>query len=316
MSYQLMAYHLINSSAGMESIEKHHRYLNRILPSWLELDSSGRLEVKQSPLSVEKLSLYFEKSSIIPLLQNKELDSKVSNRLVSEKEAQKKAIDHLLLYLQDYGFPGINLDLEGVKKQNESNFTAFIEDITTALHQHNFDLYLCVPAKWEHNDDSSWSGAYNYLALGELVDKIIIMAYDYHWPGGPPGAIAPLNWVQDVIDYAIINIPLEKIILGIGFYGYEWVINSEEPGRGLTYPQIKSLQLKYNTMIEWDQDSSSPYLRYQESQQEHEIWFENMVSIKEKIKLVKSYQLAGAAFWRLGQEDQRLWRRINEVIPL
>ncbi|MFW6270270.1 MAG: glycosyl hydrolase family 18 protein, partial [Bacillota bacterium] len=58
---------------------------------------------------------------------------------------------------------------------------------------------------------------------------------------------------------------------------------------------------------EWDQESKTPYYKYEDEQGRHEIWFENKTSINKKLELVQQYQLAGAVFWRLGLEDPAIW---------
>lgn len=311
MTYKICGYHLANSKSGLRSIQNFHHYLDKIIPTWVEIKSDGSLEEKSSDQEFKLLTGLKKKRSIMPLAQNYQLNSRVSNLLLNDSAARERAIENLILYLNKYGFGGVNIDLEGVKIGNQENYTGFIARMAAAFHQEGYRLGLSIPAKSENSKDSTWSGAYNYRLLGEIADEIMIMAYDYHWSGGPPGPIAPLSWVQDVIDFAIIEIPLEKIYLGISFYGYDWIIGSDSSAEGLSYYQIKKLIEKYNSRIEWDQDSQSPYLIYNKGSEQHEVWFENQESIRKKIQLIKEFQLAGAAFWRLGLEDEGVWEVIR-----
>ncbi len=311
--YYLTGYYLTDSEISRESFQKNFQFIDQVIPTWLQVKSDGSLQENYSKAEGELLSEYKEKRAIIPLLQNYNMSSAVSNNLVTNLDSQMRLIGDLLRYLENTGLTGINLDLEGVMIENKINFTDFIERLISELHDRDYQLGLSIPAKTENNTDSSWSGAYEYELLGQLVDEIIIMAYDYHWSGGTPGPIAPIKWVQDVIDFAIIEIPLDKIYLGIPLYGYDWLVESDTRARGLSYSQVKALAEKYNCQLEWDQESESPYYIYKDHQGEHEVWFENSKSIIKKLNLVEEFQLQGAAFWRLGLEDEKIWDFFGEV---
>ena len=216
-------------------------------------------------------------------------------------------------FLKNNSFDEINIDLEGVNKNNKENFLKFIEKLADKMGVLNYRLGISIPAKTENHVDTGWAGAYDYERLGRLVDKVIIMAYDYHWPGGPAGPIAPLSWVYDVIDYVIMQISNKKIYIGVPFYGYDWIINKEnKKAKGLSYHQIMKLKEKYDGTIEWDQESETPYYCYESEDEKHEVWFENINSILKKLDLMNKFQIKGAAFWRLGLEPPELWEELSK----
>ncbi len=307
MSYEVLGFHLAYNQEGLETIKKHYSQITKVIPTWLEVSSDGSVQVSRDNI----IKTYMDKSEIVPMVQNANMDSKVSNQLIGDQTAINSFIKNILLFLKSEGYDEVCIDIEGVNYKNKIKYTEFIKKVTDALLQEGYYLSVVIPAKSENNQDSTWSGAYDYSMLGEIVNKVIIMAYDFHWPGGSPGPIAPFSWVQDVIDYAIIEIPLEKLYLGLGLYGYDWIINSEQKTRGLVFSQIKNISLKYNKKIEWDQDSQSPYLRYKDKDFEHEVWFENKESVAKKLRLVDEFQLKGVVFWRLGQEDPDVWQLFN-----
>lgn len=309
MSYQVMGFHLAYSKSGVETIIKQDKILDKVLPTWIEVESDGSINTDNSK---EEIVNYIEKKDIVPMVQNANLSSRVSNDLISSEEAIDNFIINILSYLNQENYYEICIDIEGVKYKKKEKYTEFIRKLSDVLHHNGYSLNIVVPAKSENNQDSTWSGAYDYSSLSEIVDKIIIMAYDFHWSGGPPGPIAPLSWVQDVIDYAIIEVPLEKLYIGIGLYGYDWVINNEDRAKGLVYSQIMKLSSKYSAKVEWDQESQSPYLKYNENDSEHEVWFENKESISKKLKLVEEFHLEGLVFWRLGQGDPDVWKLFNK----
>jgi len=311
MTFKICGYHLANSNSGHETINNYHRLLDTIIPTWLEIKDDGNIEEKHTEKDYNFLKGLSGDISIIPLIQNYRLKSEISNHLLENEDARNIFINNLINFMKNSWFSGINIDLEGVNISNREKFNLLIAEIAAVFREYGYHLGLSIPAKSENNKDSTWSGAYNYGELGELADEVMIMAYDYHWSGGPAGPVAPLFWVQDVIDYAIIEIPPEKIYLGIALYGYDWEINSDKSAEGLSYLQIKNLLDRYHARIEWDQESWSPYFSYRKDSKQHEVWFENQESIKKKIEVSREFQLAGVAFWRLGLEDVRIWKLLD-----
>jgi spore germination protein len=306
----IKAYYLNNDKLGKESVKKNYSCINGILPTWIELKSDGSLLEKQTSDEVEFLKGFFKRENIIPLVQNYQLDSVVSNLFIDNSLLWDKGIVNFIDFISKYNISGINLDLEGINKNNREKFIDFIMKAVESFHNNSYRIGFSIPAKSKDNN-SNWTGAYDYKILGKFADELLIMAYDYHWSGGVPGPIAPLFWVQDVIDYMIINIPLEKIYLGIPLYGYDWYVNNDNKARGLSYIQIENIIKKYDITPEWDQESQSPYFRYNDVNGIHEVWFENENSIMKKLKLVKEYQLAGVVFWRIGLEDKRIWSTLG-----
>ena len=46
----------------------------------------------------------------------------------------------------------------------------------------------------------------------------------------------------------------------------------------------------------------------------YQIWVEDEQSIEEKMKLIKEYDLAGVAAWKLGFERASVWNIISEYL--
>jgi hypothetical protein len=130
------------------------------------------------------------------------------------------------------------------------------------------------------------------------------MAYDYHWATSAPGAIAPLAWVEQVVQFAASQITPSKLQLGIALYGYDWVGTQ---GTGLTYDQVAARLASSGATRQWSTADSAPWFRYSASGVSHDVWYEDAQSVAPKLALVDKYGLAGAVFWRLGGEDAAVW---------
>lgn len=120
-------------------------------------------------------------------------------------------------------------------------------------------------------------------------------------------AVAPINMVRRVVDYAITEIPAEKIHLGIPNYGYDWPLPFErERTVATTIGNVEAVQIaiRNNVEIYFDETAMSPYFNYVRDNIPHEVWFEDVRSIQAKFNLIKEYGLGGMGYWQI----MRWWR--------
>jgi len=157
--------------------------------------------------------------------------------------------------------------------------------------------------------------AHDYQAHGEIVDFIVLMTYEWGWAGGRPLAIAPINKVKQVLDYAITEIPPEKMMMGVPLYGRDWRIPWQQGTFARTVSPFEAVQLaeKYQVQIQYHPTYQSPYFRYtDETGQAHEVWFEDARSVQVKYDTVKAYNLRGVSYWVLGSPFPQNWAVLGE----
>lgn len=127
-------------------------------------------------------------------------------------------------------------------------------------------------------------------------------------------AVAPINKVRQVLDYAVTEIESTKINMGIPNYGYDWPLPFE---RGVTKAKtlgnIEAVQLaiQKGVEIQFDQVAMSPYFRYTDNGIEHEVWFEDPRSISAKLELIYEYNLRGASYWQIMQLFRSNWLLVD-----
>lgn len=236
-------------------------------------------------------------------------DGAIAKSILESSQNRTTLINNIVNALKLNGYKGVNIDLEGVYYYDRSYLTTFMNELYTALHPQGFYVTMAVPEKTSDSPTASWNGAYDYAALPNYSDQIVLMTYDEHYPGGTPGPIASIGWVENVIKYAVTVIPREKILLGTAAYGYDWS-GSTTKAYGLS--AIYNLALTTASTINWDPISQAPYFNYIDSTGiSHSVWFENAQSLNYKLDLVNSYNLSGIAIWRLGLENADYWTSIK-----
>ena len=128
-------------------------------------------------------------------------------------------------------------------------------------------------------------------------------------------AVAPLNQVRRVVDYAITEIPPEKIHLGIPNYAYDWPLPFV---RGITRAQtignVQAVQraIQFGVPIQFDETAQSPFYLYENMGEEHEVWFEDVRSMNETFALIEEYQLRGCSYWTVMQLFRANWILLAE----
>ena len=127
------------------------------------------------------------------------------------------------------------------------------------------------------------------------------MTYEWGYTYGPPMAVAPLNKVKEVVDYALTEIPGDKIYLGVPNYGYDWrlpFIRGESKAEKLTNAEAVLRATEYNAEILFDEKAAAPYYYYTDKEgYSHVVWFEDARSISKKLGLASSNGLYGLGYW-------------------
>ncbi|MDK2784743.1 MAG: spore germination protein [Bacillota bacterium] len=238
--------------------------------------------------------------------QSRDFDGQLVHALLSNPKLRQTAVASIARLVRYGGYAGVNIDFENVPPGDRNNYTAFVRELAAELGRDGHQVTLSVPAKTWDDPGNAWSGAFDYRALGQLADAVMIMAYDEHWSGGPAGPVASLGWVKQVVEYAVREIPPEKIRLGLPAYGYDWPAGGWG-GRAVTAQEAVALAARYGAAIEWDAAAQSPHFTYWPGGYAREVWFENASSLAGKLDLVAQYKLGGIALWRLGFEDPKFW---------
>lgn len=206
------------------------------------------------------------------------------------------------------GYDGVNIDFEFLPAADREAFVSFLQQLHVLLASQGKLLTVDLPAIADPAKEP-WNAGYDYTAIGETVDKVILMSYDYSYPTGSPGPIAPLWWVNETVQYAITQMPPDKVILGLDTYAYDWSGTGEAKAYSLT--QADTLSSQPNATDTWDTLDQAPTFTYTLNGVNHTVYYENAESITPRIALAKQYQLGGISDWRSGLEDTATAQILN-----
>ncbi|WP_088068924.1 glycosyl hydrolase family 18 protein [Gottfriedia luciferensis] len=233
-------------------------------------------------------------------ISDKGFDPSSFHVLISNKTLRKKLISTIYNLLDRNDLKGINLDLEMVNSNDRENLNQFLKELSVKLHRSKMELIIAMPPK-EADNIPSYYNAYDYKTLGKYVDKMFIMAYNWHWSSSTSGPIAPIQNVRKSLQYAVSVVPNSKLLLGIPQYAYDWPITGIRTGIAYSTQNAINMYQKYESQVYYDQEASAPAFRYLDKNgTQHEVWFEDPRSLLAKFHLAKEFGLAGLGCWHIG----------------
>ena len=136
------------------------------------------------------------------------------------------------------------------------------------------------------------------------------MTYEWGYTYGPAMAVAPINNVREVLDYAVTEIPREKISMGVPNYGYDWklpYVRGESKATTIGNVEAIQIAMRNDSRILYDETAQSPYFSYVNEGITHEVWFEDARSMLAKYRLVREYGLHGIGCWQIMQLFRNMW---------
>lgn len=242
--------------------------------------------------------------------------SEVANEILTNKQVQDTLIDNIVSELEEKNYYGLDIDFEYIYPEDRQNYVDFISRVVNRLRPLGYTVSVALAPKTSSNQKGLLYEAHDYPSIGALVDHVILMTYEWGYTYGPAMAVAPINQVQKVLDYATGVIPSEKIFLGMPNYGYDWTFPfvRGSAARALTNNGAISQASKVGANIRYDNVSQSPYYNYYDSEgKKHEVWFDDARSINARLQLVDKYNLGGASYWTTNSFYAPNWQVLDSM---
>jgi len=247
--------------------------------------------------------------NIIPLLMIRNFttsgfSAELAGGVLGNAAYRQNLIASIVNLTTSRGFGGVSLDLEFIPPARRNDFNSFLQELKGQLGQ--LILNVNVHAKAADMPTNRIVGAYDYAAIGNIVDLMAVMTIDYGYPGGPPDPISPIQWVEQVINYAITQVSPQKLLIAMSFYGYDKVVATNAT-KGLSVLAAQNQAISVREPIQFDYTAKSPWYRYWIGNVEHAVWFEDIRSYIEKYKLIDIHQLVGTTFWQISLPAPQNW---------
>lgn len=235
--------------------------------------------------------------------------------VLNDPQIVQRLIDNIIGVMRQKGYRGLNIDFENVLPADREAYNRFLQNVVDRLHPLGYFVSTAVAPKISGEQSGLLYEAHDYAAHGRIVDFVILMTYEWGYRRGPPQAISPLNEIRRVLDYAVTQIPRDKIFMGFQIYARDWRIPHVPGQEAETFSNQEALAraVKYGAVIQYDPVAQAPFFRYTDEQgQGHEVWFEDARSAQAKFDLVKRYNLRGISYWALGYPYPQNWALLDD----
>ena len=241
--------------------------------------------------------------------------SELGLTLLRDEAAQQRLIDEILANMRAKNYQGLDVDFEFIGREGAALYADFVRRLHDRLSPLGYEVVVALAPKTSADQPGSLYEGHDYAALGAAADGVLLMTYEWGYTYGPPLSVAPIPSVRAVQDYAVTEIPREKIFMGIPTYGYDWPLPYERGvtmARSLSPVEAVDLARRYGAQIQYDTASKTPFFNYtDENGQLHEVWFEDPRSMKAKLDLVGEYGFRGVGYWNLMRPFPSNWSLLN-----
>lgn len=250
-------------------------------------------------------------SLVITNLEGATFNSDLAHIILTVTAVQNNLIDQVINTALAEGFQEVHVDFEFIYPDDREAYNEFLLRLKSRTSQEGLLLSTALAPKVSSTQMGLLYEAHDYAFHGEVADFVVIMTYEWGYSAGPPLPVSPINEVRKVLDYAVTQIPPNKILMGQNLYGYDWTlpfIQGESFARAISPQQAIDIARNNGVDILYDELAQAPFFTYfDESGLEHIVWFEDARSIQAKFNLIKEMNLLGIAYWKLGLSFPQNW---------
>ncbi len=236
-----------------------------------------------------------------PLGPDGQFNSFLVSAVLADPAAQDRLLTEAEALMTEKGYEELNIDFEFIPGTDREAFSAFVALAAERLPQ---TVSVCLAPKTSREQRGILFEGKDYAALGQAADRVLLMTYEWGYKYGPPLAVAPLDRVRQVVEYAVTEIEPAKIDLGLANYGYDWplpFVRGNTIARTIGSVEAVEIARQVGAEISFDEQAQSPWFQYTRNGIVHEVWFEDIRSWQQKALLVKEFGLNGVGIWTLMQ---------------
>ncbi|MCM3588909.1 glycoside hydrolase family 18 protein [Mesobacillus maritimus] len=252
---------------------------------------------------------------VITNQENDQFSDELGRIILNDMTVQERFLNNIVDTARRVGFRDIHFDFEFLRPADREAYNNFLRKARDRFRQQGWLISTALAPKTSAEQKGAWYEAHDYRAHGEIVDFVVIMTYEWGYSGGPAMAVSPIGPVREVLEYALTEMPGNKIMMGQNLYGYDWTLPFVQgsTARAVSPQQAIQLAADNGVAIQYDQKAQAPFFNYTDREgKRHEVWFEDARSIQAKFDLIKELNLRGISYWKLGLSFPQNWLLITE----
>lgn len=257
--------------------------------------------------------------TLTPLGPDGNFNNYLISAVVNSQDATDNLLNSLLAMVQEKNFQGVDIDFEYIRPEDRIAFAEFVAKVRNFLSPYGYPVSVALAPKTSDTQAGLLYEGKDYRLLGEAADSVLLMTYEWGYTYGPPMAVAPINQVRKVVEYAVTRIEPSKISLGVPNYGYDWTlpfVQGSSRAHTVSNQEAVQIAVEAGAAIQFDETAMSPFFRYEKNGQLHEVWFEDVRSYQEKFSLLPEYGLRGMGYWQIMKFFRPNWLLLEDTFQI
>lgn len=246
-------------------------------------------------------------------------DSDIAHAILTNTQVQNNLVANIIRTLREKNYYGLDLDIEYIYPYDRESYNNFLRRIVNTLRPLGYTVTTALAPKTSATQQGKLYEAHDYPVHGQLADHVILMTYEWGYTYSPPMAVAPIDGIRQVLDYAVTAIPRAKILMGIPNYGYDWTLPFVQgtAARTVTNTGAVDLARRRGAVIQYDYQSQAPFFHYyDDNRKEHVVWFDDARSILAKLTVANEYKLGGVSYWTINRYFPQNWLVLKSVYDI
>lgn len=307
-----LTWHMVTNQAANDQLLNKvadAKGLNTISPTWFSIaDTDGNI----SSLASQSYVTYAHQNGLeVWGLVDNFKEGVSTYETLSRTSSRQRLVNQLTAAAIQYGLDGINVDFETITTECSRAYIEFIRELSIMCRINGIVLSV------DNYVPTSSSDHYDRAEQGVVADYVIIMGYDEHYAGSEEaGSVASHDFVERGITRTLEEVPKEKVINAVPFYTRFWktdpdgTVSSEALGMNAADEKVAN----NNAGKGMGDTTKQYYVEIDYNGSFYQMWMEEETSIEDKMQLIKQYDLAGVASWRLGYERASIWDVILKYV--
>ncbi|MGI8496589.1 MAG: hypothetical protein ACR2OG_03260 [Gemmatimonadaceae bacterium] len=286
-------------TASPRSAVAHAQSLRVVVTGWVALDTLTGMPV---PIYTDTLARALpagtRRFALVTSFLVDSFRTETIRRLAADSNALARSAGAVASQSAQLGYRGVILDFEGMSPRDLPALLGVARAIHDSAHAHGVDdVVMAVPA--------SDTAAYPGRPLLSSVDALVVMLYDEHWAGSPPGAISSPSWARRALNLRVSEVGAGNIVASLPLYGYFWKTGA--PGQVIGFPEAQRMAATASAPLE--REPSTATLR-SSNPNNWQLWVSDAVLVDSLVSDASRIGVRRFALWRLGLEDPDLWTRV------
>lgn len=251
------------------------------------------------------------------LTESGNFSNELASLALNDIEVQDRLIQSVIENLMRKGYNGLDIDFEFILPEDRIAYAQFIDRLRDTLNPLGYPVIAALVPKTSADQSGLFYEGHDYGLIGEAANAVLLMTYEWGYTYGPPLAVAPINQVERVVNYALTEIPSDQMYLGIPNYGYNWTlpfVRGNSRAQSISNVTAVDTARRYGVEIFFDPTAQAPYFTYtDENGSPHEVWFEDARSIRTKLELAARNNFLGVGYWNLNRPFPQNYLVLNAL---